>query len=1573
MAIALLSGLLTASAAITPYSWFRFNQQYPRIPGFDATGQGHDIRNGYTGNGESPYGTRPENRVVVGGPLGPDGIWSTAAIRSRAGNTANQGTMFEEPNPLNTTTFTNLNPWGNFFQYQTNWVTECWFIPQRTGGNDASIVFATGLNRNNRSVGRQSGVALEVMNGTNAWNIVAGGAGMQIFSPAGNGVPGTAQNNGDVWIRCRTMAPLGAVDKNGNTMDFQIGPAIKIKSSTNAAWMHYAVVLDSSAGTLGWYTNGTLVASVPSYRLYTTNYFSSVGMLGQQDVGYAASVDNNGNQGLGLWANARPLEGYTAEMRFSTFNPGEFSTTNLLTRRVAAGSPVVSFAPGIAYQPANTLVQVGAGAAFQVVPGTDTSMTYQWSRNGTPIANATNSVCVLENAQLANNGDSFTCVLTASTALGGNGLSTTSSAGVLTVIPANTALNTGYSNAIMAESSLVAYFPVDGSTGTTLNNVKDPTRNGAIMNGAWLNGDTNKAAGLQTLTFNSPNQDYVGGYGLYTNKNGYVEIPGDIAGLTNGNGNITVETVIYMDPSARIAGTSEAGTIVNLGVNVAGQNAGQSYLTLRADHTGALYFYSSQQSGGITWVAPAGLLGKKSHVVLVHKQSLAGTNATMYVNGVSLGTKLSKGLGNVVLPSATSPIWLGRREIFADSLGSGFWQNMWRGTIDDVSLYNAALTGNQVATHYYRYVAGSVDSPASIASISPSKSLLTGFPVQSFFVNPAGLAPFTYQWYKSGVAVLNATNNTYAWSGSGVTAGSYTFAVSVQGAMGSSVTSAPIVMTVVDPTGYAAKVYASSGGAPKAFYPLAETSGTTIFDWAGTHDGTLYGAYELGRTGPVPGTGSLKMFGTNSPTEWSMVQVPFYAELNPQSGNMTHEFWYRPASSNTVGIVSSQFNIGNAKAGLCTMLGFGTVGVNQTTVQFWTMILGKFNNTNQGIAQNGAGTALTVPTINDWYHIASVCDANNHYVFIFVNGNAEYSQDAGYSVYPGDGSTTGGWNQNDAAPLLLGNRNLGTVPMDGQLSMVAIYDYPLTATDITNHTSLSYVAAQFTSQPAASNSKAEGFDQTLTLSANAIGAPNIYEWQKNGVALTQVTLPDGSSKYPVIAPGGIVVQGVNSRQLVIRELNPGDAGTYTLRAYNGQNPNGYTNSAGSVLTVSADTTQPVVLTAAALATTVSGPVIDSLLFTGGTPTPALLSLVEVRFNKRMDPATATNKANYTISGPGSPTINGVVLSGAFTAMDTKYGADQRTVTLQTSGLQAGATYTVTVSGVKDQNYTPKTTPTTSLSVTAPTLRTNSALWDYYYAYNGTYGSRASGTNSSFPLVPQMSLRFTNMSLANITGGANTDLQNIGIWNASPGGNPGGPGYGNSYFHTITAWITPTNSGYYQFFVEANDNDFSGASCQLFMNTAGADPAGATLVNQALSGNTSFALSTPVTIGPLTAGQPYFIQVQGVNSGGNDMMQVAWLYIGADGAGYTDGSNGAWNVTPAALTPIDGKFLSAYVSSPQFTATTTASGKVILNWTGTGRVFQSSDLINWTALGVQTSPLTITPSPSTPQVFYKFQQ
>ena len=354
----------------------------------------------------------------------------------------------------------------------------------------------------------------------------------------------------------------------------------------------------------------------------------------------------------------------------------------------------------------------------------------------------------------------------------------------------------------------------------------------------------------------------------------------------------------------------------------------------------------------------------------------------------------------------------------------------------------------------------------------------------------------------------------------------------------------------------------------------------------------------------------------------------------------------------------------------------------------------------------------------------------------------------------------------------------------------------------------------------------------------------------------------------------------------------------------------------------------------------------------GTPNPSggAPFLVKVIFSARVDPTTGGNATNYTLSPAAEITSVTLLGSGVDESNDVaaaSLDADWREALVVTSGLTPGKQYTLTVSNLKDQSQTPLALPTITKQFTVPVLATGAVNWDYYYLLNSS-GGKVAFLQADYNFInnaPMTNTYFTNFDSDQITGG---DLNN----------NPSFGALGDNYGDVVSGWIMPTVSGDYTFFLSSDDQ------AALYLSTD-ANPANASQIAFENSANSSFTETTnsanndsnPVT---LVAGQSYFIQAQHAEGGGGDYVRVAWR-ISSDS-------------TPAAnLTPIPGSFLSSYqpVAAPAFSTPLFANGTVTLNWSGAGALIQqSTNLVNWTDVPGNPSPLVLPVNSGTNAVYFR---
>ncbi len=794
--LALASSLLVqpASAAVTTAGWWHYGEA-PTIQ-TDSSGNGRNFALGFScaGSGNPGAGVVP---FGVGGPLGTTGFISTNATYWT---------------PLQCGAAAMWNPWGStalsaeWNPPPTNYVIECWILPDIDRANNSTWFFASGS-----------------------------GDFSQPDRPARTGAGGVYfrwdYNGGDARVGAFVIPNAS----QGVPTEVQIGDYV---SGDYTKWMHVAVV--NTDGTNAFYANGV-----------------------QQGASTNANTIPNGNIFAGGSPGTTPtFRGWLDELRISTFAQGQFSPADLLTRPPG---------PSINLQPQSASVWDGGAAPFTVVAAVDASITYQWQRGGVNLGGENSPTLILPQVSPADSGAQFRCILTASS------ISVTSSVATLTVVPVRTTDVNYYRASVIAEPSLVAYFPADNCLSTTLSNVVDATRHGTLEGAVTYDGRTNRAFGQRAVAFNGA---------------GDVQIPNNPAfEFTGGNG--TIEALIYL-----VGGAPQDGTIFAWAAD--GSTIGYA---LQANKDGSTLIYTNDSPVTLTWSVPQNLIGRLAHVALVIDNL---TNVTVILDGQSLGTKNQPGLG----AATGSPAWIG-------ALGTSLVKP-FSGTTDEVSVYGSALSLNTIQVHYSRFLFGTNVSAPSIVSLPGPRTVMAGTsPLLK--VQLAGTLPISFQWTSNGVAIPGANASTFkVLSGLSSTAANYVlYATNAIGWTNSE----PIAITFTPPpSAYSTSVAADR---PIAYWRLDEAAGPTAKDSAGYHDATYSGL-------PVYGAASVIATENNPAVNFAAAgrtTLSNFPELNP-SGAFSVELWARP-NGGSQGIILGSQNRSSSRGGyVFNTFFYGTYGID---------------------------------------------------------------------------------------------------------------------------------------------------------------------------------------------------------------------------------------------------------------------------------------------------------------------------------------------------------------------------------------------------------------------------------------------------------------------------------------------------------------------------------------------------------------------------------------------------------------------------------------------------------------------
>ena len=425
-----------------------------------------------------------------------------------------------------------------------------------------------------------------------------------------------------------------------------------------------------------------------------------------------------------------------------------------------------------------------------------------------------------------------------------------------------------------------------------------------------------------------------------------------------------------------------------------------------------------------------------------------GSTASFYVDGV-MASSVSTGFQ----PNTTQALTIG--------MSDGGTDYPFEGLLDDVAVYNIAISSGTVQQHYsLGEGTGSVPSvtTGSASSITSSSTTLSGT------VNPASQATSYYFKYgttssygseapvPSGNAGSGSTAQSVSVNLSGLSADTtYYYQLVATNPSGTTFGSQGTFTTSGTTPTYASAVEATSGLV--SFWRLGETSGTTAADSYGTNPGTYVNSPTQGEPGSIAGdpTTAVGFSGTNQ-----YVDVPYSASLNPSQFSV--EAWADvTGGSGWRTVVASRVNPNT---------GYGIYASPSNT---WDFL----------IWDNDTLTALTGPAIT----------AGWHYLVGTYNGSTASFYVDGVMA----SSVSTGFQPNTTQALTIGMSDGGTdYPFEGLLDDVAVYNIAISSGTVQQHYSLGEGTGSVPSVTTGSASSITSSSTTLSGTVNPASQATSY-------------------------------------------------------------------------------------------------------------------------------------------------------------------------------------------------------------------------------------------------------------------------------------------------------------------------------------------------------------------------------------------------------------------------------------------------------------------------------------------------
>lgn len=484
--------------------------------------------------------------------------------------------------------------------------------------------------------------------------------------------------------------------------------AAQIQSLYVVAGVPLSIVQQPQSATFDAGSNATLTVIVhgssPIYQWYSTNV----------NNGQVTKVTGQTNATLSL----NPVNLAEAGYYFVVATNAEGAVTSSVAQLTIVGPPqMVNSSPNTLH----VFVETTPTLNMSVIAP---SPVYQWYSNGVAIAGATNSSFVTNSAYtLSTNNTSstgtftYTCVAT-------NAFGSATDTFTVTVLADPTA---PYPVAVLADKPLYYYRLDEPDTGYPNDGVVAYDYAGG-ENGTYSNTDLSQpgySSALEPTEMSAlfANSASLGSY--MGNTSSYLDLS------TSSNAEFTVEAWV----NATYKPNYDAG-LVTIGYGYGGEQFCLDCGAHDPDHD--VRFYVNAVNGTTYSVLSTFALYNNQgwhHVVGVCDE--AGGQVSLYIDGILVGSTFIPATAGI--RSETAPLAIGSR-LYNNN--DTLYTNQFYGYMDDVAIYNHALTQAQVQSHY----AGAGVGPV-ITQVSPVGSTNTPGTTATFTVSAFGTQPLTYQWY----------------------------------------------------------------------------------------------------------------------------------------------------------------------------------------------------------------------------------------------------------------------------------------------------------------------------------------------------------------------------------------------------------------------------------------------------------------------------------------------------------------------------------------------------------------------------------------------------------------------------------------------------------------------------------------------------------------------------------------------------------------------------------------------------------------------------------------------------------